>query len=171
MSKKNVDFRLRMIDESDIENLRNWKNDNKNSFFLQQDITPLQQVLWYEAFKNRRDDFMFIVEQQIDEHWHGIGCMGFRKVDDEKSIDAYNIIRARRIEPSSFTMSDAFRVMLKFATGLYVGQPVRCKVLTNNPAVEWYKKNHFRIIDEADDYYLMQLDEESLESVELVAVN
>ena len=164
LSADHPDFRLRSIGKADIENLRNWKNQNKNSFFLKREITQEQQEKWYGNFVNREQDHMFIVEQQVGSDWKEIGCMGFRKLEEEGCIDGYNIIRARKIEPSSFTMSDAFRTMLAYAASLYADWPLRVKVLSNNPAVEWYKKNHFTTITSENEYVLMELAKESLKN-------
>ncbi|MBL0274393.1 MAG: hypothetical protein IPQ06_15310, partial [Chitinophagaceae bacterium] len=71
------DMRLRTIEKKDIENLRTWKNENKTSFFLNQDITPEQQEKWYGMFITREHDYMFIVEQHVGNEWKEIGCMGF----------------------------------------------------------------------------------------------
>jgi len=166
------DLRLRTIGKEDIENLRIWKNTNKGSFFLNKDITSAQQEKWFENFRERGDDYMFIVEQKVAEDWKEIGCLGFRKLADEGCVDAYNIIRAIKIEPASFTMSDAFRLMLAFADSLYENLPIRCKVLVNNPAVEWYKKNDFSVVDRVDDeYYLMELSKDSLKNFNLIIKN
>lgn len=166
------DLRLRTIGKEDIENLRIWKNTNKGSFFLNQDITSTQQEKWFENFRERDDDFMFIVEQKVAADWKEIGCLGFRKLADEGCVDAYNIIRAIKIEPASFTMSDAFRLMLAFADSLYQDLPIRCKVLVNNPAVEWYKKNDFSVVDRVgDEYYLMELSKDSLKNYNLIIKN
>ena len=173
MSNKNVilsvaehaDLRLRAIGGEDVENLRVWKNKNKGSFFLNRDITPEEQAKWFEGFEARDEDYMFVVEQLVDGDWRSIGCMGFRKLPDEGCTDAYNIMRAENPAPASFTMSDAFRVMLKYAAGLYPDLPVRCKVLCANPAVEWYQKNDFSIVDQGgEEYYLMELAKDSLQN-------
>lgn len=164
-SAAHPDLRLRMIGQADIENLRTWKNANKNSFFLNQDITPGQQEKWYQGFSAREEDFMFIVEQLDEDRWTGIGCMGFRKLDDEACVDGYNIIRAKKIEPASFTMSEAFRLMLAYAASLYPELPIRVKVLSHNPAVAWYEKNDFSLIGKADNYHLLELNKEVLKSI------
>jgi hypothetical protein len=162
------DLRLRAIGSEDIENLRVWKNKNKGSFFLNRDILPEEQERWFAAFAERADDYMFVVEQLAGDEWQSIGCMGFRKLADEGCVDAYNIMRAVKIEPSSFTMSDAFRLMLAYAAARYADLPIRCKVLCGNPAVEWYKKNDFSIVDRAgEEYYLMELSKDSLQNCRL----
>jgi len=170
-AKGRADFRLRSITERDIENLRVWKNRNKAFFFLKQDITYPQQQKWFQAFTSRDDDFMFVVEQLVDKEWKEIGCMGFRTLEDEGCIDAYNIMRAVKIEPSSFTMSEAFATLLKFAENRYDDLPIRCKVLIGNPAVRWYEKNDFSIIGGTNDYCLMELNKQSLKNIQLVIQN
>ncbi len=160
------DFQLREIGIQDIENLRTWKNENKNSFFLNQDITPEQQQNWFEKFVSRENDYMFIVEQKVGEDWEKIGCMGFRKLEQEGCIDAYNIIRSKKIEPASFTMSDVFLTMLAYAASLFPDLPIRCKVLSKNPAVEWYKKNSFSIVAPVENYYLMELSNDAIKNID-----
>lgn len=159
------DLQLRSIAESDIENLRNWKNANKHSFFLNEDITPEQQQKWFSNFSKREYDHMFVVEQLAGGEWQAIGCMGFRKLDDEGCVDAYNIIRSKKIEPASFTMSEAFSTMLAYAADMYPGLPLQVKVLSHNPAVEWYRKNEFSIIRTVNNYYLMELNKDSLKNI------
>jgi hypothetical protein len=166
-----ADLRLRSIGSEDIENLRIWKNKHQGSFFLNRDITPPEQEKWFAAFTGRADDYMFIVEQQLaGENWQPVGCLGFRKLTDENCVDAYNIMRGEKsAPPASFTMSDAFRAMLAFAASRYAELPVRCKVLCDNPAVEWYKKNNFSIIENVrDEYYLMELDKASLNGLSVI---
>jgi hypothetical protein len=166
------DLRLRAIGREDIENLRIWKNKNKNSFFLNRDILPEEQEKWFAGFEARAEDFMFVVEQKVDGDWQSIGCLGFRKLADEGCVDAYNIMRGAKPAPGSFTMSDAFRAMLAYAASKYEDWPIRCKVLCENPAVEWYKKNDFSIVKRVgDEYYLMELAKDSLKNCSVIISN
>src|SRR4051812_41190534 len=159
------DMRLRMIDVGDIEELREWKNANKNSFFLQQEITPEQQGEWYAKFRDREDDLMFVVEQLVNEQWEKIGCMGFRLLPDEGCVDGYNIIRSRKIGNASFSMTDAFRTMLAYADSQYPDIPLQVKVLSGNPAIAWYEQNGFATVESRDGYYLMEVGKQRLEDV------
>jgi hypothetical protein len=167
-SSADPNFRLRAIDGGDLEELRTWKNANKGSFFLRSDITPEQQSNWFDSFSQRHDDHMFVVEQQTPTGWEKIGCMGYRLLEDEGCVDGYNIIRSRRIEPASFTMSDAFRLMLAQAAGKYPGFPLKLKVLTGNPAVAWYERNGFRITERSDDHVEMELEAGSIDDVQVI---
>lgn len=167
-SNKHPDLRLRTINENDIEDLRCWKNANKNSFFLNRDITQEQQKQWYKNFSLREHDYMFIVEQNVESGWQKIGCMGFRKLDNEGCVDGYNIIRAKKIEPASFTMSDAFQLMLAYAESSYKNLPIQVKVLSNNPAGEWYEKNNFSVIRHEEDHNLMVLNKDLLKNIHFI---
>jgi RimJ/RimL family protein N-acetyltransferase len=177
MNDKNVtlsladheDLRLRAIGREDIENLRVWKNKNKSSFFLNRDIQPEEQQKWFAAFAARDEDYMFVVEQKTGNEWQSIGCLGFRRLPDEGCVDAYNIMRGENPAPASFTMSDAFAAMLAYAAWLYPDLPIRCKVLCGNPAVEWYKKSNFSIVERVnDEYYLMEFAKDSLKNRDLI---
>ena len=164
-------LQLRTISKLDIENLRTWKNSKKGTCFLNEDISPRQQEKWYGLFSNQEHDYMFIVEQNIGEEWKEIGCMGFRKLEKEGCIDAYNIIRAQKIEPAFFTMGDAFCIMLAYAASLFDKLPVQSKVLITNPAVEWYQKNNFSIVSTVSNYYLMELNKAGLKKYDWLIKN
>ena len=165
--RRYTDMRLRMIDIGDIEDLREWKNANKQSFFLKQEITPEQQGEWYAKFRERENDMMFVVEQLVADRWEKIGCMGFRYLPEERCVDGYNIIRARKVGEASFSMSDAFRTMLAYADAEYPNEPIRVKVLSGNPAVAWYERNGFKTLEEKDGYFLMEVDKQTLEDISL----
>ena len=111
---------------------------------------------------------MFVVEQLTDGNWEKIGCMGFRLLADEGCVDAYNIIRSRKIEPAGFTFADPFRLMLAYADSLCSELPIRCKVLSENPAVQWYERNGFAKVEERDGYFLMELDKTAVGDLQFV---
>ena len=166
-SPSNPDFRLRSIESGDMEDLRVWKNANKASFFLKDDITHEQQRVWFNHFCHRLADHMFVVEQRTEEVWAKIGCMGFRLLPEEGCVDAYNIIRSRKIEPASFNMSQPFKTMLAYACRLHDNLPIRCKVLTENPAVSWYERNGFSQVEQLEGFVLMELDKNTIANLEL----
>lgn len=144
-------IRLRAIEARDGERLRQWKNDNRTSFFFQDTIEPEAQRRWYEGYRERARDFMFVVEASAQE----AGCMGFRVLDS--GVDIYNVIRGAAGGPPG-TMSGALRLMCSFARSSYP-VPIEARVLKSNPAVGWYEKNGFRIAAEQDTHFLIRLDE------------
>lgn len=149
--KDRMNMRIRSIMQNDIEDLRVWKNNNRESFFYKQEILPEEQVIWYQKYLHREDDYIFIVEVLNDDTWEKIGCLGFRVV--EGNIDLYNIIRGRRTEARS-SMREAMQILLAYISARY-SYPIKCDVLVDNPAVEWYNKCGFSIKECRGDYYIM----------------
>ena len=174
MSKENIELTrtdlsglsVRSIVSSDLEDLRYWKNRNKEFFFLRSEITQEQQEAWYEKFLQRADDHMFIAGEYINDLFTTAGCMGFRLLSDENTIDAYNIMRFNRTENGRYSMEDLFKTMLKYASDSYPGFSISVKVLKNNPAISWYTdKIGFRLVNEKDTWNYYELDQSALAGI------
>lgn len=145
-------LRLRSISESDLENLRVWKNQFRHRFFHKSVIASHEQSAWYEGFRTRPEDFMYIVEATCVSPIESFGCLGFRVIEDV--VDVYNVIRSRQIEGQGCSMGDALRLLCSHAARR--GKPVTCKVLKDNPAISWYEEHGFTRTEEKPEYYLMQ---------------
>lgn len=141
---------LRTAELTDIENLRNWKNREKEFFFYKKDITEEQQKEWFINYLNRSNDFIFILE--INDTIP-VGCMGIRRLEEE--WDAYNIILGELKYGNKGYMSRGFRRMLEFATK-HENIPISLKVLKDNPAVSWYEKNGFQKLSSDGDHFYMK---------------
>lgn len=158
------DMRLRSINSTDIELLREWKNRHRFSFFYQNIITPEQQMRWYEKFCASKNDFMFMVEQLFKNTFVPIGCMGYR--EENGAIDVYNIMRGIYLEEASFAFKDAFLLMNAYI--VHTGyNDITCRVLKSNPALNWYLKNGFRQIQDCNDHYLLKLDIKILSCIKI----
>ena len=138
---------IRLIDEIDTNNLRKWKNDNKGAFFSQKTISLRQQIRWFKAYQKRLNDYMFVVVADGD----AVGCMGIRLLDDK--WDIYNVIICKEFSGRGL-MSQALKEMIDIAI-LHDDLPITVKVLKNNKAVDWYRKNGFSILREREDSYCM----------------
>jgi RimJ/RimL family protein N-acetyltransferase len=145
-----ITLNLRTAVENDIENLRIWKNMNKDFFFYKKEITESQQKEWFNQYLSRSDDYIFIVELN---NQFPIGCMGIRKLENE--WDAYNIILGESEFGGKGYMSIAFKKMLDFASNCE-SLPITLKVLKENPAVTWYEKNGFKKIAIEDSHFYMK---------------
>jgi RimJ/RimL family protein N-acetyltransferase len=139
---------LRAVTDVDLENLRQWKNEQREFFFHKDEITPEQQRNWYAAFQGRPYDFMFMTA--LDGQT--FGCMGIRWL--ENAWDIYNVILARPELGGRGHMSKAFKTMLAYALALK-RSPITLQVLKHNPAVRWYLNKEFVITSEYDDHYTM----------------
>lgn len=140
--------RLRPIGLGDLEFLRESKNRNKESFFHREEISPDQQAAWFAEFMTRPDDHMFVV--QVDGV--PVGCMGYRLGTDD--LDFYNIIRSSDTAPG--VMHKALRSLIDVALERYPAREVQARVLVRNPAIGWYQRCGFRIVQATEDYVLMQ---------------
>lgn len=165
-------FYLREVMISDMENLRCWKNNNRKSFFYQEEISPEQQEKWFEGYLGRPFDRMFVVEENtgtdLEPSRRAIGCMGFR-LEDDRTIDIYNVIRGEASKTPA-TMRDAMYMMLRYAADIFPEYRVKCDVLKDNPAVEWYKKCGLAIWEERE-YYIMGICKEDIPEIRITVVN
>jgi RimJ/RimL family protein N-acetyltransferase len=137
---------IRLINDNDLDNLLKWKNDNKNCFFYK-DIIPWEEHLrWYSEYRERKDDYMFVVEcDGVD-----VGCMGIRAVGNW--WDVYNIILGIKEYERKGIMSHALREMIDFALAVNTAI-VRSLVLKSNPvALAWYFNNGFILESNHNEY-------------------
>ena len=92
---------LKSIQIDDIEKIRIWKNENKNSFFYKKDISKPEQLVWFKKYIKTVDDYIFIIKYLVET----VGCIGFRKIEND--IDIYNVIlrenKYKSIEKEVFT--------------------------------------------------------------------
>lgn len=144
--------KLTHIRESDLEFLREWKNQNREWFNYKDLISSGAQALWFNAYEKRPDDHMFIVKVENT----AIGCMGFRL--ESGALDIYNVILGNREMGAKGYMGKALALMCAFIREQYGDLRIGLRVLKENPAVRWYKRNGFIEVGEAGDCFLLQLD-------------
>lgn len=150
-----LNMRLHSIEQEDIERIRTWKNRNRDRFFYKEVISSDEQRSWYQQYLSRAEDYIFVVEAKSMAKWDKIGCIGYRKVNDV--IDLYNIIRGEKTQERS-SMKDAMKMLLAYLMQTY-DLRIKCDVLVDNPAVEWYNKCGFLIKDHMDGYYVMEFEQ------------
>ena len=146
--RSDPDLNFRSITKSDLEKLRLWKNEHRNSFFSKGLVSAQQQLLWYEGFLSRPLDFMMILEVSRQP----VGCIGIRWLNDH--WDIYNVIMGEREYSGLGFMSITFKEILLFADSKQKG-PFKLKVLRKNPAVKWYKRQGFVVTEEQESFYVM----------------
>ena len=141
---------LRTAGPQDQENLRNWKNSNRQRFFFQGIISPQAQEDWFARYVARERDYMFMVEAEKRE----IGCMAIRWEDG--AWDIYNVILGRPDGGRKGHMRGALQMMCSFALGVSRAT-VAAKVLKDNPALEWYCRNGFMVTGSGSDHAVIEL--------------
>ncbi|MGB9736103.1 MAG: GNAT family N-acetyltransferase [bacterium] len=161
-SKQLSSLSLVTAQKEDIENLRIWKNKNREFFFYKNIITKEAQKIWFKEYLNRPDDYMFIVK--VDGT--SVGCMGFRLLQN-KTLDIYNVILGDKSYEKKGYMSIALKTMCNYAFDTYK-LPVTVKVLKENPAVKWYQKKGFIIKQTFEDYFLMEIESKHFKSFDFL---
>lgn len=151
VSRAEPNMRLRAAGPGDLDRLRVWKNANKPGFFFQGEITPEMQAQWFEGYRARPDDYMFVVERAGAP----VGCMGFRREKDG-SVDAYNMIVAPEAAGRGY-MKAAMALMCSFAADRYT-RDIGCLVLKTNPAVAYYQACGYKIVGDGGDHHIFKLD-------------
>lgn len=141
---------LHSIRRSDIEDLRQWKNNHRGSFFYKEIISPESQDRWYKGYLERTEDFMFVILAES----RPVGCIGFRRIEDR--IDVYNVILGVPEMGKKGYMSHALRMMCVYAKKLYPGS-ISLQVLSDNPAIHWYRRNGFADTGKNADHTCMEL--------------
>lgn len=141
---------MRSIELRDIEHLRLWKNSHKEFFFNKNEISTIDQFNWFSQFIEKKDDHMFIIENENSE----IGCIGARILNN--FVDVYNVILGDKSFKGKHIMTYAMEALIAICNLLYVDKPVFVKVLKSNPAINWYMKLGFVKIDDAEDYIQME---------------
>lgn len=147
-------FRLRLAEGSDTETLRVWKNQNKQFYFLKTDITPEQQVTWFEGYLARPDDHVYMVEEENNGPWVTVGVVAARWLVAENTVDLYNIMRGARTTTDRTNMGEALRTLCRAIAQAYPN-PITCKVLSDNPALGWYGRVGFTTLERREGYMLL----------------
>jgi ribosomal protein S18 acetylase RimI-like enzyme len=142
---------LTTVSDVHLERIRNWKNSERNFFFHKELITSAQQLDWFQNYLQRKNDFMFVINySNID-----IGCIGIRQIQNE--WDIYNVIIGDKKFSKMGLMRTGLKEVINFSRQMNT-LDITLKVLKINPAVSWYKKNNFKIIDEENEFYSMKYD-------------
>jgi RimJ/RimL family protein N-acetyltransferase len=149
---------LRSAAPSDCEDLRAWKNENRQYFFFRDLISVQGQEQWFAGYLHRPEDWMFMV---LDGD-RTVGCMGVRARDGQ--ADVYNVILGRAEHGRRGLMAGAFRLMCSFAHER-LGVPIVARVIKANPALAWYLKRGFDVVGEEDSHVLIRLSDERFEPV------
>ena len=73
---------LRLLEEADLPRTLAWRNQNHiRRWFVRSDIiTPNQHRQWFEAYRQRDDDFVFVIEE-TRELRKTIGQVSLYRVD------------------------------------------------------------------------------------------
>jgi RimJ/RimL family protein N-acetyltransferase len=160
---------LRLLQETDLPLTLNWRNqEHIRSWFFHSDlITPEQHRAWFDQYRDRDDDFVFIIEE-TEVLRRPIG-----------QVSLYNIDWAnRRAEFGRLMIGDgeaqgkgvakrATRLLLEAAFGRFGLNEIYLEVIKNNAsAVAIYRQTGFQLSDEYDNVLKMRLNQSQFEEAQ-----
>ena len=74
--------RLRLLEERDLPQTLAWRNQDhvRRWFFNSERLSPEQHAGWFARYRQRDDDFVFIIEEAGDQ-WRPVGQVAIYDVD------------------------------------------------------------------------------------------
>ncbi len=75
------DVRIRALHESDLDMTRAWRNhpETRKHFFYCEEVSQEQHRAWFEQYRQKNDDYVFIVE--FGDPWMPVAQTAIYKVD------------------------------------------------------------------------------------------
>lgn len=128
------------LDAIDIACLTKWRNRHVNAFLTEFNATDERTATWLTNSVHTDDSrILFMIEGM---HGERLGYMGIAYIDWERLYVEADAIVSSGITPKGM-MAAALRTVLGWAVGQLGLQEVAVRVLSDNPAIVFYKKIGF----------------------------
>jgi len=134
-----LDFRL--IENSDNDLLRKWKNKNRQSFFYREIISSSEQRSWFIAYEVDPLSAMLIWTPDEGE----CGSIGLRRVANV--IEVYNVMSWCEATRGTGKFLISVRGLLLLVSEYFPETSIQTSVLHQNQAVQWYQKLGFNKVE------------------------
>lgn len=129
-----------LLDLDDVKCLTVWRNRHVHSFLTEFESTDEQTAKWLTQIVHPDDTrILFIIEDLSSKP---VGCMGIANIDWKKSFVEADAIISDGSTPRGL-MSVALRTVLRWARGQLGLRNISVRVLSDNPALIFYKKVGF----------------------------
>jgi diamine N-acetyltransferase len=135
-------LRLRLIDEADIEWLRETRNKNRNNFFSAEEITKEQQKAWYERYRESNIDNMFIIQLKDGR---SVGTIALYNIDmGTRSAELGRVLILDEFRGHGYA-EEAVRVLAECAFNLFRLYRIRVQThMDNLDAIAVYARAGFK---------------------------
>jgi RimJ/RimL family protein N-acetyltransferase len=151
--------RLRPLGEADLALTRAWRNqDHVRRWFLDPEpITPEQHRAWYESYRERDDDFVFVIEE-VERGCRPVGQISLYRIEWGAGRAEFGRLMVGERDATG-------KGLAKAATELLVGhaldalglREVYLEVRADNaPALALYRACRFEVTDQDGDVVVMR---------------
>lgn len=149
---ENSELILRPINETDIEQVRLWRNnDNTRKWFLNDSLISVeQQRQWYKKYLNNPQEIIFIIQEKKENN-RPIGMVSLYDINlHKKKAEFGKLFIGEEDARGKGYGSQVVKMICEFAFEYYHLVTVHLEVLENNlRAIQTYKRLGFKICGES----------------------
>jgi len=151
---------LRLLEDRDVEQIRLWRNqdDIRKWFKDSRLIETQQQKAWYEGYKSRETDYLYIVEMR-DLDRQSVGQLGINNIDWQAGSAEYGrLLAGDQLTRRKGIFYEASCLLLQYWKDTYGIVDYLLEVKTDNVrAISLYNQLGFKRDSEKDGFYSMHL--------------
>jgi len=140
--------RLRLLEEPDLPHTLAWRNRDhiRRWFVYSKVIEPEQHRQWFEAYRDRDDDFAFIIEETQDLR-KPIGQVSLYRIDWDQRRAEYGRLMIGEADAAGRGLAyEATEILLRFATTTLGLREIELEVFADNAAaIRIYTACGFRV--------------------------
>jgi RimJ/RimL family protein N-acetyltransferase len=128
--------RLRLLEEADLPRTLVWRNqEHIRRWFVHSDvITPEQHRRWFESYRERDDDFVFVIEETLDA-CRPVGQVSLYRIDWARRRAEYGRLMIGPPEAAGRGLArEATRVLIDYATTALGVREIELEVFADNAA-------------------------------------
>ncbi|MBW0177662.1 UDP-4-amino-4,6-dideoxy-N-acetyl-beta-L-altrosamine N-acetyltransferase [Sediminibacterium sp.] len=142
-----VSVDLKEMDETDIEQVRQWRNSREVSAHMlsQQIISQEQQVKWFETVRNNATQCYFVI---MAKNGNKLGVVNFSKIEHVTGTAEPGLYIGEASERNSLYGMEAYYLLLKYGFEELNLQKVYGTALVSNPTAMKMNKSFGYAVDE-----------------------
>src|SRR5882672_9014262 len=128
--------RLRPLEEADLSRTLVWRNQDhiRRWFVYSEVITPDQHRAWFEGYRDRDDDFVFVIEETRDLR-KPVGQVSLYRIDWERHRAEYGRLLIGEADAAGRGLArEATDVLLRHATTTWGIVETELEVFADNAA-------------------------------------
>jgi RimJ/RimL family protein N-acetyltransferase len=142
--------RLRLIEEADLPRTLAWRNqDHIRRWFVHSGlITSEQHRRWFESYRERDDDFLFVIEETRDLR-QPVGQVSLYRIEWARHRAEYGRLMIGEAGAAGRGLAhEATAVLIQYATTALGMREIELEVFADNaPAIAIYSACGFRVQD------------------------